>query len=152
MNAPFNPYDILLHPIGPLTSEKVFEAQEKLDPGTLKAFRDSSRKQVTEAREEIDAREDLTAEEKKYEKQKAVRRLLHGRRAMRRDLNQNQNKLVFLVRKDATKPQIKRAIEVVYSVKVLQVNTLNTKRGKRAIIKLSEKDSAQDIYNRLGQM
>jgi large subunit ribosomal protein L23 len=81
-----------------------------------------------------------------------VRKALHHRRAMRRDLNRNQNKVVFIVRDEATKPQIKRAIEEVYDVKVVRVNTLHTRRGKRAIIKLSEADNAEDIYTRLGQM
>jgi large subunit ribosomal protein L23 len=148
----FNPYDILLRPVGPLTSEKVLNAQDKLPPGFLKEFRTNSRKAVKEALDEVDANEALTAAEKVLAKQKATRKILHARRATRRDLNQNQNKLVFLVRKHATKPQIKHAIEVVYNVKVIQVNTLHTKRGKRAIIKLSDKDSAQDVYNRLGQM
>ena len=47
------------------------------------------------------------------------------------------NKVVFRVRKDATKPQIKEAVERLYDVKVVTVNTLVTKgkvkmfRGKR---------------------
>jgi large subunit ribosomal protein L23 len=39
------------------------------------------------------------------------------------------NKVVFKVRKDATKPQIKEAIEKLFDVKVKNVNTLN-RRGK----------------------
>ena len=48
-----------------------------------------------------------------------------------------QNKVVFRVRKDATKPQIKAAVERLFDVKVTSVNTLVTKgkvkmfRGKR---------------------
>ena len=47
------------------------------------------------------------------------------------------NKVVFRVRKDATKPQIKEAVERLFDVKVVSVNTLLTKgkvkmfRGKR---------------------
>ena len=47
------------------------------------------------------------------------------------------NKVVFRVRKDATKPQIKEAVERLFDVKVVAVNTLVTKgkvkmfRGKR---------------------
>jgi large subunit ribosomal protein L23 len=47
------------------------------------------------------------------------------------------NKVVFRVRKDATKPQIKEAVERLFDVKVVSVNTLVTKgkvkmfRGKR---------------------
>ena len=80
------------------------------------------------------------------------RKALKHRRADRRGQNANQNKVVFIVRDRATKPDIRRAIEEVYAVKVIRVNTLHTRRGKRAIIKLSAKDNAEDIYTRLGQM
>ena len=40
------------------------------------------------------------------------------------------NKVVFRVRKDATKPQIKAAVEQLFDVKVEAVNTL-LRKGKR---------------------
>ena len=40
-----------------------------------------------------------------------------------------QNKVVFRVRSDATKPQIKEAVEKLFDVKVKAVNTL-TRKGK----------------------
>ncbi len=55
-----------------------------------------------------------------------------------------QNKVVFRVRKDATKPQIKEAVEKLFDVKVVSVNTLTTKgkvkmfrgvRGQRSDVK-----------------
>jgi large subunit ribosomal protein L23 len=55
-----------------------------------------------------------------------------------------QNKVVFRVRKDATKPQIKEAVEKLFDVKVKSVNTLLTKgkmkmfrgtRGQRSDVK-----------------
>jgi large subunit ribosomal protein L23 len=63
-----------------------------------------------------------------------------------------QNKVVFKVAKTATKPQIKSAVEMLFGVKVLAVNTLirmgkvKTFRGrlgqqsdvKRAIVTLAE--------------
>ena len=39
----------------------------------------------------------------------------------------DQNKVVFRVRPEATKPQIKEAVEKLFEVKVLSVNTLVTK-------------------------
>jgi large subunit ribosomal protein L23 len=54
------------------------------------------------------------------------------------------NKVVFRVRSDATKPQIKEAVEKLFDVKVVSVNTLVTKgkvkmfrgtRGKRSDVK-----------------
>ena len=146
------PYRVLISPIGPLTSEKVLNAKEKLDPNYARDYRVASRKAMKELTDEIRGDEALTAEQKQEKVAKERRKLLHGRHATRRVMNQNQNKVVFKVRDDATKPQIKRAIEQIYHVKVVKVNTVHTKRGKRAIIKLSESDSAEEVYNRLGQM
>ena len=39
------------------------------------------------------------------------------------------NKVIFLVAREATKPQIKAAVEALFKVKVKAVNTLN-RRGK----------------------
>ncbi|HEX5931611.1 MAG TPA: 50S ribosomal protein L23 [Methyloceanibacter sp.] len=39
------------------------------------------------------------------------------------------NQVVFKVRRDATKPEIKAAVETLFKVKVLSVNTL-TRKGK----------------------
>ncbi len=38
-----------------------------------------------------------------------------------------KNKTVFLVRKDATKPLIKKAVEEIFGVKVTDVNTITIK-------------------------
>ena len=45
-----------------------------------------------------------------------------------------QNKVVFRVRPEATKPQIKEAVEKLFEVKVVSVNTLVTK-GKRKVFR-----------------
>jgi large subunit ribosomal protein L23 len=44
------------------------------------------------------------------------------------------NKVVFKVRKDATKPQIKEAVETLFDVKVKNVNTL-IREGKKKMFK-----------------
>ena len=44
------------------------------------------------------------------------------------------NKVVFKVRKDATKPEIKAAVERLFDVKVEGVNTL-IRKGKRKVFK-----------------
>jgi large subunit ribosomal protein L23 len=44
------------------------------------------------------------------------------------------DKVIFKVRKNATKPQIKEAIEKLFDVKVKSVNTLN-RRGKLKMFK-----------------
>jgi large subunit ribosomal protein L23 len=72
------------------------------------------------------------------------------------------NQVVFKVHRDATKPEIKAAVEKLFKVKVLGVNTLNRKgktkrfRGlkgkqqdvKRAIVRLAEGDKI-DVTTRI---
>ena len=45
----------------------------------------------------------------------------------------NGDKIVFKVRKDANKTQIKQAIEMIYNVKVKNVNTINVKPKKKRV-------------------
>ena len=67
------------------------------------------------------------------------------------DLIEKENKLVFIVNRGANKNQIKKAIERIYNVKVLKVNTMITPKGeKKAFIKLHQDNSAQDIAIDLG--
>jgi large subunit ribosomal protein L23 len=55
------------------------------------------------------------------------------------------NQVVFKVRRDATKPEIKAAIEQLFKVKVLSVNTL-TRKGKTKVFK-GIKGKQQDVKN-----
>jgi large subunit ribosomal protein L23 len=72
------------------------------------------------------------------------------------------NQVVFKVRRDATKPEIKAAVEQLFGVKVLAVNTIlrkgkaKTFRGmkgkqqdvKKAIVRLAEGDTI-DVTTRI---
>jgi large subunit ribosomal protein L23 len=72
------------------------------------------------------------------------------------------NQVVFKVHRDATKPEIKAAVELLFKVKVLAVNTINRKgktkqfRGlkgrqqdiKKAIVRLAEGDRI-DVTTRI---
>jgi large subunit ribosomal protein L23 len=72
------------------------------------------------------------------------------------------NQVVFKVRRDATKPEIKAAVEQLFKVKVLAVNTINRKgktkrfRGlkgkqqdvKKAIVRLAEGEKI-DVTSRI---
>jgi len=66
------------------------------------------------------------------------------------DLIERENKLVFIVDKDADKSKIKKAVEVLYSVDVESVNVLNTVKGKKAYVKLAKESSATDLAAKLG--
>mgnify|MGYP001765822084 CR=1 FL=1 len=60
------------------------------------------------------------------------------------------NRLEFVVRKDATRSEVKRAFEERFEVKVDRVNIKIMKDGKHAIIKLKEEYSAEEIGMRIG--
>jgi len=68
-------------------------------------------------------------------------------------LMESENKLIFSVSREATKPQIKKAIEELFKVKVLNVNAFNTARGeKRAYVAFHEESPAIDIATQMGLM
>ena len=76
-------------------------------------------------------------------------RPVHTEKALR--LIEKFNTLTFIVRRDATKPEIKKAVEELYGVKVEKVNTLITMTGeKKAYVKLRKEYSATDIASRIG--
>ena len=68
-------------------------------------------------------------------------------------LMESENKLVFVVDISAKKPEIAKAIEDEFKVKVLGVKTLiDTKGRKKAYIKFSEETPAIDVATKLGLM
>ena len=60
------------------------------------------------------------------------------------------NRLEFVVRKDATRSEVKKAFEERFEVKVDRVNVKIMKDGKHAIIKLKKEYSAEEIGMRIG--
>ena len=66
-------------------------------------------------------------------------------------LMESENKLVFVVDKSATKPQIAKAIEEVFKAKVRSVNIHTTiKAQKRAYVCFAKETPAIDIATDLG--
>ena len=64
---------------------------------------------------------------------------------------ETENKLVFLVRRNATKSRIKNDIELLYDVKVDKVNTVIVPGGiKKAYVRLHPDDDAMDLASQLG--
>lgn len=64
-----------------------------------------------------------------------------------------ENKLIFVVDKKATRPEIKDAIEKQLGVKVEKVNVLNDRDGKkRAYVRFSPDTPAIDVATDLGLM
>jgi len=66
-------------------------------------------------------------------------------------LIEKENKLTFVVRLEATKEDVKRAVEKLYGVEVEKVNTLVTPRGeKKAYVKLKPEYKAAELAVKLG--
>jgi large subunit ribosomal protein L23 len=64
---------------------------------------------------------------------------------------ETENKLVFIVHNDASKTDIKRAVEELYQVRVRAVNTVNTMKGnKKAFVKLEPEFNASDVAIKIG--
>ena len=62
-----------------------------------------------------------------------------------------ENKLQFVVRDTATKPEIAEAIEAQFGVSVVDVNTQMTMNGtKKATVTLSGDDDAGEVASRIG--
>ena len=66
---------------------------------------------------------------------------------------ESENKLVFIVDKDATKSEIKRAIETLFEVKVNNVSVEIVPDGrKRAYVRLAPEFMADEIASKLGMI
>lgn len=66
---------------------------------------------------------------------------------------ETENKLVFVVDRKSTVPDIKKAVENGFNVKVKSVNLEITRKGeKKAYVRLDDSSSASDIASRLGMI
>jgi large subunit ribosomal protein L23 len=64
---------------------------------------------------------------------------------------ESQNKLVFIVRRDAKRDQIKKAVEAAFESPVADVKTLIDQAGrKKAFVKFKNPGAAGDIAIKLG--
>tara|TARA_Y100000590_G_scaffold370549_1_gene432458 strand:+ start:7247 stop:7513 length:267 start_codon:yes stop_codon:yes gene_type:complete len=67
-------------------------------------------------------------------------------------LVENEQKICFLVEKEATKPQIVEAVKTLYNENVINIQTARTIYGKKAFVKLDSPDKARDLANKIGMM
>ena len=66
---------------------------------------------------------------------------------------EKENKLIFIVDRKANKNTIKEAVEKLYNVKVEDVNTVITSKGKKkAFVRLSPEYSAEEVASRTGMI
>ena len=66
-------------------------------------------------------------------------------------LREKENTLTFAVNKDASKKDVKEAVEKVFNVKILTVRVMHTTDGKKkAHVRLDKKHNADDIASHMG--
>lgn len=66
-------------------------------------------------------------------------------------LREKENKLTFIVSRDATRKGVREAVEALYDVKVVHVNTMVTSNGrKKAHVRLDPKYSAEEVASHFG--
>ncbi|HID28844.1 MAG TPA: 50S ribosomal protein L23 [Desulfobacterales bacterium] len=66
---------------------------------------------------------------------------------------ESENKLIFIVADDATRPDVKHAVETLFEVKVNNVKVEITPDGrKRAYVKLAPEFMADEIAAKLGMI
>ena len=63
---------------------------------------------------------------------------------------EKENKLSFIVHNKANKKQIRESMKIIYESDVIEVNTFNTIRGKKAIMKFKNTDGARQPATNLG--
>lgn len=82
---------------------------------------------------------------------KIIKRPVQSEKAL--SLIDKQNTLTFIVDLNATKHDIKRAVEYFFNVKVARVRTLITSKGeKKAYVKLRPEYKATEVATKLGIM
>ena len=66
------------------------------------------------------------------------------------EMLERENKLTFIVHRDANKHQIRYAVQTLYEVRVDKVNTLILPDGrKKAYVRLSPESNATDVATKL---
>ena len=63
---------------------------------------------------------------------------------------ENNNRIEFIVRREATKKEIREAVEQMFDVKVAKVNTRITITGKHASVRLADGYDAEEAALKLG--
>ncbi|MBS3159661.1 50S ribosomal protein L23 [Candidatus Woesearchaeota archaeon] len=83
------------------------------------------------------------------EQYNVIKKLLNTEKSVR--TVELENKLIFEVNLKAKKNEIKKAVEDIYNIKVIKVNTIITPLGKKKAYVLLHKDKpAIDLVTQLG--
>ena len=65
---------------------------------------------------------------------------------------ENEQKICFLVKKEASKPMIQEAVKILYRQNTIDVKTTRTIYGKKAFVKFESTDKARDLATKIGML
>ena len=65
---------------------------------------------------------------------------------------ENEQKICFLVKKEASKPMIQEAVKILYHENTIDVKTSRTIYGKKAFVKFESTDKARDLATKIGML
>ena len=65
---------------------------------------------------------------------------------------ENEQKICFLVKREASKPMIQDAVKTLYNENTISVETARTVYGKKAFVKFESADKARDLATKIGML
>ena len=68
------------------------------------------------------------------------------------ELVENEQKIVFLVNRESSKPRIIEAVKILYNENAVQIETARTVYGKKAFVKFESVDKARDLATKIGML
>ena len=65
---------------------------------------------------------------------------------------ENEQKICFIVKRDATKMMIKNAVKALYDENSININTARTVYGKKAFVQFETVEKARDLATKIGML
>jgi len=65
---------------------------------------------------------------------------------------ENEQKICFIVKRDASKIMIKNAIKALYNENSININTARTVYGKKAFVQFETVEKARDLATKIGML
>ena len=65
---------------------------------------------------------------------------------------ENEQKICFIVKRDATKMMIKNAVKALYDENSININTARTVYGKKAFVQFESVEKARDLATKIGML
>ena len=65
---------------------------------------------------------------------------------------ENEQKICFLVKRQASKQMIQEAVQTLYNEKSINVDTARTVYGKKAFVQFETTDKARDLATKIGML